>query len=243
LRKNLEDWAVHVKDRMTPNPITVTEDTSFEDALRTMKDRKIRRLPVVNRDGRLVGIVVEKDLLYASPSPATSLSVFEVHYLLARMRIRDVMTKRVFVVGEDCPLEEAARIMVDHKIGSLPVMSGNALTGIITETDIFKAFVEILGGRAAGIRLTLDVTDTKGALAGIANEIAAAGGNIISVATFDSPAVAKLIVMLKVTGASKEQILARLESTGVKVLDAHEVSETGYTPRIVDERARPFEAV
>ena len=74
---------MHVRDRMTPNPITVTEDTSFEDALRTMKDRKIRRLPVVNRDGRLVGIVVEKDLLYASPSPATSLSVFEVHYLLA----------------------------------------------------------------------------------------------------------------------------------------------------------------
>ena len=234
---------MHVRDRMTPTPITVTEDTSFEDALRTMKDRKIRRLPVVNRDGRLVGIVVEKDLLYASPSPATSLSVFEVHYLLARMRIRDVMTKRVYTVGEDCPLEEAARIMVDHRIGSLPVMAGGALTGIITETDIFKAFVEILGGRTAGIRLMLGVSDTKGVLACIAGEIAASGGNIISVATFQAPDTSRLILTMKVVGATKQQVLDGLTCTGAVVLDAHEVSEGGYVPRIVDERARPFEAV
>lgn len=228
---------------MTPNPITVTEDTSFEDALRTLKDRKIRRLPVVNREGRLVGIVVEKDLLYASPSPATSLSVFEVHYLLARMRIRDVMTKRVITVGEDCPLEEAARIMVDHKIGSLPIMESGRLTGIITETDIFKAFVEILGGRSDGIRLTLDVTDAKGVLACVAGAIADGGGNIISVASFESRDAGKLMLTVKVMGATKEQILENLTCAGVKVVHVHETAGPGYMPRIVDERARPFEAV
>jgi acetoin utilization protein AcuB len=229
-----------VKDRMTPDPITVTEDTSFEDALRLMRDRKIRRLPVVNPDGHLVGIVVEKDLLYASPSPATSLSVFEVHYLLAKMRVRDVMTRRVITVGEDCPLEEAARIMVDHKIGSLPVLADGKLTGIITETDIFKTFVEILGGREPGLRLTLDVTDSRGVLAVIASEIASANGNIISVATFQSPMAAQRILSVKVTGAPKETLLKRLEATGAKVLAAEEVSAAGYTPKIVDERAQPF---
>lgn len=234
---------MYVKDRMTPNPVTVTDDTSFEEALRTMKDRKVRRLPVLNKEGRLVGIVAEKDLLYASPSPATSLSVFEVHYLLARMRIRDVMTKRVITVGEDCPLEEAARIMVDNKIGSLPVMAGGALAGIITETDIFKAFVEILGGREAGIRLTLDLSDAKGVLAGIAAAIAEAGGNITSAATFESSSAAKTILTAKVTGAGRDEILKKLSVTGTRVLDAQEVSAEGYRPRIVDERARPFESV
>ena len=85
---------MQVKDRMTPNPVTVTEDSSFEDALHLMKEKKIRRLPIVNKKGRLVGIVADKDLFSASPSPATSLSVFEVHYLLSKMKMKSLMTKR-----------------------------------------------------------------------------------------------------------------------------------------------------
>lgn len=234
---------MQVKDRMSPNPVTVSEDTSFEDALRLMKDRKIRRLPVIGNEGRLVGIVVEKDLLYASPSPATSLSVFEVHYLLARMRVRDVMTKRVITVGPDCPLEEAARIMVDHKIGSLPVMADGALKGIITETDIFKTFVEILGGREPGLRLTLDVKDNPGVLAALADEIARARGNVISVATFKAPNAADRVLTLKVSGADRESLLKSLKAAGAVVLDVRDVVEGGYTPHIVDERAQPFAEV
>jgi len=153
--------AMQVKDRMTPNPVTVTDDSSFENALHLMKEKKIRRLPIVARDGKLVGIVVQKDLFSASPSRATSLSVFEVHYLLSKLKMKDVMTKRVVTVGDDCPLEEAARIMVDYKIGCLPILKDEKLVGIITETDIFKTFVEILGGREKGLRLTLDVTEKK----------------------------------------------------------------------------------
>lgn len=225
---------MQVKDRMTPNPVTVTEDSSFEDALHLMKEKQIRRLPVVNKNGRLVGIVADKDLFSASPSPATSLSVFEVHYLLSKMKMRSLMTKRVITVGCDCPLEEAARIMVDHKIGSLPVLKENKLVGIITETDIFKTFVEILGGRDKGLRLTLDVTEKKGALAGIANEIVKDDGNILSLATFRGRDAMDRIITVKVTGASKEALVKGLEAQGVKVLNAIEISERGYPFTIID---------
>lgn len=234
---------MQVKDRMSSNPVTVGEDTSFEDALRLMKERKIRRLPVTGKDGRLVGIVVEKDLLYASPSPATSLSVFEIHYLLAKMRIRDVMTRRVITVGPDCPLEEAARIMVDHRIGSLPVMTDGTMVGIITETDIFKTFVEILGGREPGLRLTLDVKNNPGVLAAVAADIARANGNVISVASFRAPDVADRVLTLKVSGADRESLLASLRAAGAVVLDVRDVVEGGYQPHVVDERSRPFAEV
>jgi acetoin utilization protein AcuB len=233
---------MQVKDRMTSNPIIVTDTTPFEDALRLMRDKKVRRLPVVNKDGSLVGIVAERDLLYASPSPATSLSVFEVHYLLAKMVVHEVMTKRVITVGEDCPLEEAARIMVDHKIGSLPVVTGGKLVGIITETDIFKTFVEILGGREPGLRLTLDVTEGRGVLAVIASEITRAGGNILSVATFQAPDATQRIVYVKVTGADKVSLLKGLEAAGAKVMDAQEVAPGGYSPVILDGRTKSFGA-
>ena len=112
-----------VGERMTKRPITVDPETPFEDALHLMRREKIRRLPVVGKKGKLVGIVTEKDLLYASPSPATSLSIYELHYLLSKLKVHEVMTKEVITVTEYTPLEEAARIMADNKIGALPVMT------------------------------------------------------------------------------------------------------------------------
>ena len=109
-----------VNERMTHNPITVREDTSLYDALKIMRDNKVRRLPVLGKEGSLVGIVSEKDLLYASPSPATTLSVWEINYLTSKITVSDLMTKEVITICEDCPMEEAARIMVDSKIGGLP---------------------------------------------------------------------------------------------------------------------------
>lgn len=227
---------MQVKDRMTPNPVTVTDDSSFENALHLMKEKKIRRLPIVTKDGRLVGIVVQKDLFSASPSQATSLSVFEVHYLLSKLKMKDVMTKRVVTVGDDCPLEEAARIMVDYKIGCLPIVKEDKLVGIITETDIFKTFVEILGGRAKGLRLTLDVTEGKGALADIAAEIARHDGNIVSVATFSGRDASDRIVTVKVVGAAREPLLKSLETARVKVLNAVDMTEGGYAPGIIERK-------
>ncbi len=136
-----------VGERMTRNPITTGPDATISDALAMMRREKVRRLPVVGKKGRLLGIVSEKDLLYASPSPATSLSVWEINHLLSRLHVSDVMTSDVITVTEDVFLEDAARMMADNKIGALPVVRGDTLVGIITETDLFKLFIELFGVR------------------------------------------------------------------------------------------------
>ena len=141
-----------VGERMTRTPVTITEDTSIDDALHLMRERKVRRLPILDKAGHLVGIVSDKDLLHAAPSPASTLSVYEMHYLLAKLTVKKVMSSPVITVGADTPVEVAARIMADNKIGGLPVLEGDKLVGIITETDIFKILIELLGARAPGFR-------------------------------------------------------------------------------------------
>src|SRR5512142_1288209 len=125
-----------VGERMTRNPVTISEDANIDDALHMMRERKIRRLPVLDASGKMVGIVSDKDLLHAAPSPATSLSVYEMHYLLSKLTVSRVMSSPVITVSPSTPLEEAARIMADNKIGGLPVVEDARLVGIITETDV-----------------------------------------------------------------------------------------------------------
>jgi acetoin utilization protein AcuB len=212
-----------VKDRMTPDPITIRPETSFQDALRIIREKKIRRLPVLDEGGRLVGIVAEKDLLYASPSPATSLSIFELHYLLAKLKVQDIMTREVVTTTGDTPLEDAARLMVDRKIGCLPVVEDGQLTGIITETDIFKTFLECLGGGEKALRLTLRVPEEKGVLAAITGEIARQGGNILNLSTFAGADPTERFLMIRVQEASKKDLIPALETLGQKVIEAREV--------------------
>jgi acetoin utilization protein AcuB len=133
-----------VGESMTKDPIVIRDDTPLDKAIKIMRDNKVRRLPILNDKGALVGIVSERDLLFASPSPATSLSIYELHYLMSRITVADVMTTEVITVTEDTPLQEAARIMADNKIGGLPVERKGELVGIITETDLFKIFLELL---------------------------------------------------------------------------------------------------
>ncbi len=223
-----------VRERMTPNPVTVNPETSFQDALQLLRDKKIRRLPVVNKGGALVGIVVEKDLLYASPSPASSLSVFEVHYLLSKLLVKDVMTKQVIAVGEDCPLEEAARIMVDKKIGSLPIVRDHKVTGIITETDIFRTMAEALGGREKGLRVTIRVPEQKGELALVTREVSKLGGNIVSLVTFLGTDPQHRELTLKVQGVKRDDLVAVLEKAGAQVVDSRDVT-TEYQPQVITE--------
>jgi acetoin utilization protein AcuB len=224
-----------VRERMTQNPIIVHPDTPFEDALQLLREKKIRRLPVVDKQGSVVGIVVEKDLLYASPSPATSLSVFEVHYLLSKLQVKDVMTKRVIAVGEDCPLEEAARIMIDHKIGSLPIVRGKELVGIITETDIFRVMAEALGGRAKGLRVAMRVPNQKGVLATLAAQIAELGGNIVSLAVFLSGDAQHREITLKVQDAERGAIIKAIEKTGAQISDVREINAE-YQPQLISSK-------
>ncbi|MGB8647551.1 MAG: CBS and ACT domain-containing protein [Anaerolineae bacterium] len=222
-----------VRERMTPNPLTVHPETSYDDALSLIREKKIRRLPVIDKQGHLVGIVVEKDLLFASPSPATSLSVFEIHYLLAKLLVKEIMIKKVFAVDEECPLEEAARIMVDHKIGSLPVLRGEQLVGIITETDIFGTLAEVLGGRTPGLRITVRVPNKKGMIASLTAEIARQGGNIISLATsWGGGQMHEPEVTFKLQDVNRADVIPALEKAGATIVDVREIT-TAYEPQII----------
>jgi acetoin utilization protein AcuB len=205
---------------MSRHPITVTADVQIDEALKAMRDNKVRRLPVIDKDGQLVGIVSEMDLLYASPSPATSLSVYEIHYLMARITVQDVMAKDVISIEENTPLEEAARVMVDNKIGGLPVVRNGTLVGIITETDLFKIFLELLGAREKGVRLTLRTPNKKGVLASITGQIAQMGGDIISLGTFLGEDPTEGLLTIKVAGVPQDQLMEALKTPERELVDA-----------------------
>lgn len=213
-----------VRDRMTSPPITVRPDSPFQDALNLMRTKHFRRLPVVNDHGKVVGIVSERDLLHAAPSSATSLSVWEVNYLLSRLHVADVMSNTVVTVSPEMPIEDAAQVMVTRKIGGLPVVDKNgALVGVITETDIFKAFTELLSGGEHGLRIMVRVPEGKGILAKISKEIADLGGNIISLGTFADRVDNTRMLLIKVEGVSQEALLAGVSSIGDEVIDARVV--------------------
>jgi len=146
---------MRIRDVMTKNPITVDSETLVLDAQKIMKENNIRRLPVVDK-GKLVGIVTQHDLLQASPSPATSLSIHELNYLLAKMKVKEVMKRNPFTLTPDTPFEEALRIGQDKKIGSFPVMEKGKLIGIITESDAVRFMTRALGLREEGSRVTIE---------------------------------------------------------------------------------------
>jgi acetoin utilization protein AcuB len=201
---------------MTRDLVTITPDTSFPDAFSILRDKKIRHLPVLDKK-KLVGVVAQTDLLHASPSSATTLTVFEINYLLANLHVKEVMSSPPITVHEDDPLEEAARVMVEKKVGCLPVMSNGDLVGMITETDIFESFVEILSGREASLRVSIRVPNVRGELARLAGIIAGAGGNICSVASFRGESPEHLYVTFRLEGVDEETLLARLEAEGETV--------------------------
>ncbi len=215
-----------VKDRMTRELHTITPDATVSEALNLMQECNIRRFPVLDKKGHLIGIVLEKDLLYASPSPATSLSVYEIGYLLSKLKVEKVMSRDVITVSANAPLEEAARIMIDNKIGGLPVMEDQKLVGIITETDIFKVLLEMLGARESGVRITFGVHDEPGVLSKITSAIATLGGDIITLGTFceeGTDCEEEGILMIKVSDVDKTVLVKTMEEIGAKVQDVREV--------------------
>ncbi|OGO33972.1 MAG: hypothetical protein A2Z16_15950 [Chloroflexi bacterium RBG_16_54_18] len=155
----------------------------------------------------------------ASPSPASSLSVWEMNYLLSKIKVKDVMTKVVLTVTEDTPIEEAARIMADNKIGGLPVMRAGQVAGIITETDLFKIFLELMGAREAGVRATILVLDKPGQLAQITRVVANMGGNVVAFGQFTGEDLSNRLVTFKVSGLSEDQLRAEIEPIVVKIID------------------------
>jgi acetoin utilization protein AcuB len=211
-----------VGERMSKPVITIQHDLPIQDALALMKREAVRRLPVVDDRGSLVGIVSQSDLLHAAPSDATSLSIWELNYLLSKISVDEIMTKEVISISEDTPLEEAARIMADNKIGGLPVVRDKKVAGIITETDLFKIFLELLGAREAGVRVSALVQDVPGKLAQVTSAIHSAGGNIIALGTFLGETTENREITVKIDGIELKSVKSSLEPVVERILDIRE---------------------
>ena len=199
-----------VSRRMSSPVITVSEDTPIMEALDLMRRENIRRTPVVNQKGKMVGIVSDKDLLNAGPSEATTLSVWEVNYLLAKLLIKNVMTKSVMTITEDTPIEEAAFIMAENKIGGLPVMRGEEIAGLITETDLFKIFLELMGAQDEGVRVTATIPEKRGEIDVLTHAIAEGGGNFVALGVFEGESADEKIATFKVVGMSEADVKEKI---------------------------------
>ncbi|MFZ5908550.1 MAG: CBS and ACT domain-containing protein [Chloroflexota bacterium] len=202
--------------------ISIAPDMPVHDALNLFKREHIRRAPVI-KDSKLIGIVSDKDLLNASPSPATSLSIWEMNYLMSKITVAEVMTKEVLTVEESTPIEEAARIMADNKVGGLPVLRDGHVVGIITETDLFKIFLELMGAREKGIRATILIEEKPGQLAKITEAIATAGGNFVAFGQFAGEDPTTRLVTLKVAGMKQEAVKKAIAEVAKEIWDIREV--------------------
>jgi acetoin utilization protein AcuB len=206
--------------------ISIHPDMPIQDALNLMHKEHLRRLPVVDKRGKLVGIVSERDLLHASPSDATSLSVWELNYLISKITVDRIMTKDVITITEDTPLEEAARLMADGKVGCMPVMHDDEMVGIITETDLFKVFLELLGAREPGVRLSVLLPDVPGELAKLTQAIFNLDGNIIALGTFLGASPENREVTIKVGGVELQVLKEAVEPIVDRLIDIRETRPT-----------------
>lgn len=218
-----------VRDIMTPNPITIRPESDYLAAIAIMRAGRFRRLPVVDAQGKLVGIVTFEKL-----STIQTQHTEEVSKQLAiqgdgvLVRVRDVMTSPVISTIPDYPLEEAARLMVKHRITSLPVMDGGRVVGIVTATDIFETFASVLGGGSATARLSVEVDNRPGQLAELAGRVAAIGGNILSIASHPASTPDRMNFTLRVESVALDDLLDAVQAhPGLVVRSAWEPPTPG----------------
>lgn len=210
---------MNVSHVMTKNPLYIHPEMSVPDARAFMKKEKVGRLPVLDKENRLVGIVTERDLINASPSVATTLDMYEMSYLLSKLKVEKVMKKSVVTVAEDVVVEEAARIMVDNGISALPVMRGDALVGIVSDGDLFKVFIELFGARQPGVRLTMYVSERPGELQKISQAIAERDGNVISLVICDGTDVTNRMCIVKVANVPADELVAAVKPYTLEIVD------------------------
>jgi len=169
-----------VKDWMTKDPVTITAETSMMKAIHLMKERRFRRLPVLH-EGKLVGMVTDRDLKEASPSKATTLDVHELYYLLAELHIKEIMSKNPLAVSPEDTVEHAAQLMLENTISGLPVVNATGhLVGIITQSDVFKAFMHITGVHQGGVQFALRLEDRPGLIKEVVDVLRAKGARFVS---------------------------------------------------------------
>lgn len=205
-----------VKQRMTANPFTATPGESIPDAQATMDRHTVRHLPVVE-DGTVVGVISENDIAAALPSKATTLSAGEATYLVSRLTVATVMSRPALTIGPDALLEEAAVIMRDRKIEMLPVVEDGRLIGVITESDILDSFIDLLGFREHGTRLTIEARDEPGVLSQMTGIMAAHHANIQHIAVHRGN-LDHSVVVVGVNTLNTEAIEKDLEAEGMTIM-------------------------
>ena len=205
---------MYIKSRMTKNPFTISSNTTIADAVALFREKEFKRFPVVD-NGKLVGVLTKGDIQAVSPTKATSLSIFELNYLLSKLTVKDAMTKKVITIEADCLLEEAAVAMRKNKISTLPVMEKGELVGIITESDIFDAFIDLMGFREKGSRITVETRDVPGYIAGITEIYSSLNINITHIAMFAGNGIRDLVIRSSESDISG--IEEKLNDRGYKV--------------------------
>ena len=208
-----------VASRMSKHPVTVTSNATISEAAKLMKKNHFHRMLVVD-NGKLVGYFSDRDVMRVAPSPATTLSRYEVRELLDKLLVKDIMQKKVITVREDATVEEAALIMYNNKVGGLPVISDvGAVVGIITATDILKTFVDVMGLPSGKTRFTLEIEDKIGTIANITKIFAENNINIDSIITCkQNSGKYELVVRLDDRDNGFDDIKQELESNGYKVI-------------------------
>lgn len=212
-----------VKDRMSYPVKTVSPDTSVLEALKRMEKEHINRFPVVDKHGKMIGIVSKNDLLKASPSAATTLSQWEITSLVEKIHVDDVMHRDPITITEDTVVEEAARIMVDNDVNGLPVMAGGKLVGIITDGDLFEILMEMLGARNNGMRMSVLTQEKEGVLYHLTKAIYDGGGNIVSMSTFMGESTSSREIVFKVEGIKEAKLREVVQPFVEEVLYIHHV--------------------
>ena len=210
---------MRIRDIMTTNVVAVSEDTSIHDARKIMKAHKIRRLPVLKKD-KLVGLVTERMLLEASPSPATALSIHELHYLLAKMTVKDIMVRNPFTISPDMPAEEALQLGQEKGFGAFPVVEDGKLVGIATESDIVRIMTKILGVREEGTRIDIRASKDFGNMQSIMEVLDRHKTVLLSMMTLPpEEGGEEWLIVLRLKAENADQVVKELTSAGFDVVD------------------------
>lgn len=212
-----------IESRMTRNPVTVAPEVTVEDAAKIMKQEKVHRLPVLDKNKKLIGVISEKDILRALPSPVSSLSAYEMPYLLSKLTVKKLMTKDPVTISPNTIVEDAARLMADQDLSCLPVMDGDRLVGIVSKSDLFKMILEMFGARHYGVRISFLVDDKPGTIAAISRALSEQGIDIISFGTFLGTDPTNAECTIKLQGASMSKVVDIVKPHVSKILDVREV--------------------
>jgi len=209
-----------MREKIQREVVTIRPDASFNEAWGLIHEKGIRHLPVVDQDNSVIGIVTESDIRKTAPSDATTLSVYEVKYLLGKLKVSAFMTPkdRLITITPDTLIEEAFQLMSDHKIGCLPILDGEKLYGLFTETDALNHFVDVYGLKQKGTRLTIALEDKPGAMFGVFEIFKKHDVNVISLVSPSYMVEGKRVAAIRIKTEVYEPIVQDLEKAGYQVL-------------------------